>query len=160
MLGVRTVQAVQTFSASVAEAEGCWYDTRHWDAWVDGLDTVVEVAPGWPEAGSSVRWVSGPAGRGRVTELAASYHPAEGQTLDVSDDSIAGRQSVAFTAVPEGVEVTLRLAYQLNKRSPLTPLVDRVFIRRAMALSLSRTLARFGARLARAGGTDVERVSA
>jgi Polyketide cyclase / dehydrase and lipid transport len=160
MRGVRTVQVVQTFPASVAEAERCWYDTSHWDGWVDGLDTVLEVAPGWPEAGSSVRWASGPAGRGHVTERVVAYHPADGQTMDVSDDSIAGRQSVAFAAVPHGVEVTLRLEYGLNKTSPLTPLIDLVFIKRAMVLSLSRMLARFGARLARAGGTDVEQISA
>jgi hypothetical protein len=49
--------------------------------------------------------------------------------------------------VPAGVEVTLRLEYRLTRRSPVTPVIDALFIRRAMSLSLSRSLARFGARL-------------
>jgi hypothetical protein len=144
---MRTVHAMQTFAMAAVEAERRWYDTSRWPAWVDGLDLVVEVGTGWPAAGAGVTWQSGPAGRGRVTERPVAYEPGAGQTVAVSDDSIEGRQSVAFTAVPEGVEVTLRLEYQLRRRSLVTPLVDVLFIKRAMALSLGRTLSRFGAQL-------------
>jgi hypothetical protein len=144
---MRAVQAVQTFAASVHEAERCWYDTSHWESWVDGLDRVVQTREPWPMVGGSVTWESGPAGRGRVTEAVVAYAPADGQTLEVSDASLTGRQSVAFTATGGGVEVTLALEYRVNRRSPITPLVDVLFIRRAMAASLSRTLARFGTRL-------------
>jgi hypothetical protein len=144
---MREVHAAQTFAASVHEAERCWYDTSQWESWVDGLDRVVQIREPWPMVAGSVTWESGPAGRGRVTETVVAYAPADGQTVDVTDDAVTGRQTVAFAAVGEGVEVTLRLEYRLKRRSPVTPVVDVLFIRREMSLSLSRSLARFGARL-------------
>jgi Polyketide cyclase / dehydrase and lipid transport len=142
-----TARVTQTFTASVADAERCWYDTSAWAVWVDGLDEVLEVDPRWPGMGAVVTWQSGPAGRGRVTERVVAYAAGQGQTVDVDDVSISGRQSVAFAPVPDGVQVTLGLEYRLHRRSPLTPLVDILFIRRAMTLSLGRTLDRFGFRL-------------
>jgi hypothetical protein len=144
---MRSVHAINTFAASVHEAERCWYDTSHWQSWVDGLDRVVMTAEPWPLVGGSVTWESGPAGRGRVTETVVAYIPAAGQTVEVADDAVTGRQTVAFAPAGDGVEVTLRLEYRLRRRSPVTPLVDVLFIRREMSLSLSRSLARFGARL-------------
>ena len=144
---MRPVRAVQQFSASVPEAERCWYDTSRWPRWVDGLDHVVQTAAPWPHAGGSVIWESGPAGRGRVTERVVAYAPGEGQSLEVSDDAVTGQQTVAFAAVPDGVQVTLALEYRFNRRSPITPLLDVLFVRRQMTQSLTRTLARFGAQL-------------
>ncbi len=63
---------------------------------------------------------------------------------------MTARQTVSFAAVGDGVQVTLRLEYRVRRRSPVTPIVDVLFIRRAMAASLDRTLMRFAARL-RAG---------
>jgi hypothetical protein len=57
---------------------------------------------------------------------------------------------VTFTPAEETVEVQLSLAYRVRKRNLFTPLVDLLFIRRAMALSLRATLERFGAELAAA----------
>jgi hypothetical protein len=140
-------RVTQTFAAPAAEAERRWYDTSGWTEWVDGLDCMVVVDPRWPALGAVVTWDSGPAGRGHVTERVVAYEPGVGQTVEVHDVSIAGHQSVAFATVPDGVQVTLALAYRLHRRSPLTPLVDMLFIRRAMTLSLGRTLGRFGSRL-------------
>jgi polyketide cyclase/dehydrase/lipid transport protein len=147
---MRPVETVLTFPASVHEAEQCWYDTTRWPSWVDGLDRVVQTREPWPMVGGGVTWQSGPAGRGQVTETVVDHAPGLGQTVEVSDDSMTGRQAVSFAAVKEGVQVTLRLEYQVRRRSPLTPIVDTLFIRRAMAASLDRTLARFAVRL-RAG---------
>lgn len=133
----------------LAEAERRWYDTAGWPDWVEGLDEVVAVEPGWPEVGASVIWVSGPAGRGRVTERAVEYEPGGGQTVEVHDDSITGRQSVAFAPAAGGVEVRLRLEYRIRAGSPITPLVDRLFVRRSMTASLRQTLERFAARAGR-----------
>jgi hypothetical protein len=149
---MRAVHAAQTFPASVDEAERCWYDTSRWGRWVDGLDRVLQTLEPWPRVGGGVTWESGPAGRGRVTETVLAYAPAGGQTVEVSDDTVTGRQAVTFAAVPAGVEVTLRLEYRLRRRSPVTPVVDVLFIRREMSLSLGRTLSRFGARLLHAAG--------
>jgi uncharacterized membrane protein len=149
---MRPVRAVQTFPASVRDAERCWYDTSRWGSWVDGLDDVVQIAEPWPMMGGAVTWESGPAGRGRVTETVVAYAPGDGQTVEVTDDTITGRQAVTFVAVGDGVEVAVALEYRLRRRSLVTPVVDALFIRREMSLSLSRSLARFGARL-RAGET-------
>ena len=43
----------------------------------------------------------------------------------------------------DDVHVSLTLEYSLKERSPITPLVDVLFIRRALQSSLQRTLARF-----------------
>jgi hypothetical protein len=144
---MRSVRVAQTFDSTVREAETCWYDTDRWPAWVDGLERVVDVSDTWPNLGATVAWKSGPAGRGDVVERVVEFEPLARQTVAVRDGSIEGRQSVAFAPVPDGVEVTLELSYQLIRPSPLTPLLDALFIRRAMATSLQRTLARFGVAL-------------
>jgi polyketide cyclase/dehydrase/lipid transport protein len=141
------VSAAIKLPCSVYEAEVCWYDTGRWTQWVDQLARVVEVQGKWPEPGSTVVWESGPAGRGRVTERVTEYGPRSGQTTEVQDDSITARQTVAFAPENDGVQVELRLDYQLRQRTPLSALANWLFIRPAMTRSLARTLARFGAEL-------------
>jgi uncharacterized membrane protein len=144
---MRTVSVALAFPGSVHEAETCWYDVERWPAWVDGLTQVVEVAGEWPGAGATVVWESGPAGRGRVIEKVTAHQPLAGQTLEVEDDSIRGRQTVAFTPADESVEVAVSLEYEVKRRSIFTPLVDALFIRNAMERSLRATLTRFGVEL-------------
>ena len=145
---MRRASAEDSVAGSVPEAEALWYDTGRWPAWIDGLSRVSAVEGDWPGAGATVRWESNPAGRGRVVERVVRYERGAGQTLDVQDDAIRGRQSVAFDDLGEGVRVELALEYELKARSILTPVVDLLFIRRAMTTSLRSTLARFGAELA------------
>lgn len=142
-----TVRVTGSFRATVHQAESCWYDTARWPAFVDELARVVEVSGPWPETGAGVVWESGPAGRGRVTERVISHEPLSGQTVSVEDGSMTGEQTVWFVPAAEGVEVVLALEYRIKRRNPLTPLIDLVFIRRLMAGSLGRTLARFGSEL-------------
>ena len=144
---MRTVRVTQTLPGTVYEIEQRWYDTSRWVAWVEGLRRVVHVAGDWPGVGSSVTWDSGPAGRGHVVERVIAHEALAGQTVEVEDASIIGRQSVTFVPVGEGVEVQLALAYEVKKRSLFTPLVDALFIRRAMTTSLATTLGRFGAEM-------------
>jgi hypothetical protein len=144
---MRAVSATQTFRGSVSAAESRWYDVARWPSWIDGLDRIIETSGRWPQAGSSVTWQSGPAGRGRVSERVIAYQPLQGQTLQVEDDAITGRQRVAFTPADDEVEVRLSLEYEIKKSSFFTPLIDLLFIRRAMAASLEATLGRFGAEL-------------
>ena len=144
---MRTVRVTQTLPGTVYEIEQRWYDTSRWAAWVEGLRRVVDVAGDWPGVGSSVTLDSGPAGRGHVVERVVAHEPLAGQTVAVDDASITGRQSVAFVPVDDGVEVALTLAYELKKRSLFTPVVDALFIRRAMTTSLATTLGRFCAEM-------------
>jgi hypothetical protein len=154
-----TVRVSQTVPSTVAEAERCWYATAGWPRWIDGCDRVLRVDPQWPAVGATVVWGTGPAGRGEVTEHVVAHKPLEGQTLEVQDDSIFGRQQVAFVPVGlEAVTVELSLAYQLRRRSLFSPLVDLLFIRRAMDASLATTLRRFSAELdgtLRRSGSDL-----
>jgi hypothetical protein len=147
---MRVVRVAQAFPGSVHEAETLWYDTRRWQLWIDGLERIVQVDGDWPRIGATVIWESTPAGRGRVCERVVGYKQLAGQQLEVGDDSINGRQSVAFSPVDDEVEVELRLEYEIKKRSIFTALVDALFIRRAMATSMGATLARFGVELAAA----------
>jgi hypothetical protein len=143
---MRIAQAAAVFPGTVSEAEEAWYDTSRWPRWVAGLACVQSVSDAWPSAGE-VRWESGPAGRGAVVERVVRYQQLTGQTVAVEDDSIRGTQTVSFVPQDANVSVTLSLAYELKRRSPLLPLVDLLFIRRAMTRSLEQTLSRFGAEL-------------
>lgn len=149
------VQASQTFEGSIQETEELWYDTARWPRWIVGLDHIASVSGGWPAVGGRVRWQSGPAGRGQVSERVVSYEPLGGQTVEVQDDSTHGTQTVLFVPDDANVAVTLTLSYKLTRRSPLMRLVDLLFIRRAMTRSLELTLARFGAELGTARRGDV-----
>ena len=143
------VNAAIEVPGTVHEAERCWYDTGRWAEWVEGLEHVDAVDPSWPAAGAVVRWHSGPAGRGQVTERVAAHEPLAGHTVEVSDDSIDGRQTVSFVPRAEDeVAVELELDYRIRGRNLLTPLVDWLFVRPAMRHSIEATLERFAATLA------------
>jgi hypothetical protein len=147
MSAMRPVEVTETFAGTVTEAERSWYAPQAWPRWVDGCERILSVDPEWPRAGTSLTWESGPAGRGQVSERVVEYEPLRGMTAEVADGSIRGLQTVSF--VPDGDEVTvvLALSYRLERRSPVSALVDVLFIRRAMAASLASTLSRFGAEL-------------
>jgi hypothetical protein len=125
-----------------SEAEALWYDPVRWAAWVDGFGHVLELSEGWPAEGT-LQWISLPEGRGRVLETVTSYEPRAGQSLAVEDSRLRGTQRVEFTPGADAVEIALTLDYELKQRTPLTPLVDGLFVRREVAASLRRTLARF-----------------
>jgi hypothetical protein len=144
---MRVAQALRTFEGSVHEAEAAWYETARWPSWVPGLERVEEVSGAWPRVGAQVRWQSVPAGRGQVSERVVEHEPLSGQTVEVEDDSIRGRQTVAFTPEDGKVAVAISLTYELKQRWLLTPVVDMFFIRRAMTRALEQTLERFGAEL-------------
>jgi hypothetical protein len=142
-IGVRT-----QVEGSVGEAEELWYDPRRWPNFLDGFGHVVKVDGEWPRAGARAVWDSTPAGRGRVSEEVVEHEPGAGQELAVEDPRLRGAQRVSFLAREGGTEVRLELEYRLKERNPLTPLIDLLFIRRALRDSLRRTLARFGHELA------------
>jgi hypothetical protein len=126
-----------------AEAEHPWYDPVRWPSWVDGFGHVIELDDEWPQVGARRVWDSPPGGRGRVQERVVAYESRTGQTLEVDDVTFSGRQTVAFDPGLEETEITLTLSYELKQRNLLTPLVDLVFVRRAIGDSLRRTLRRF-----------------
>ena len=138
-----------------SDAEALWYDPVRWPAFVDGFGHVIEVTDEWPASGRAV-WNSAPGGRERVVEEVVAYEPRAGQTLAVEDSRVRGTQRVAFTPGSDHTKVTLILEYEIKERTPVTWLVDALFVRRAMAASLRRTLARFARE--RRGDMELEAV--
>jgi hypothetical protein len=124
-------------------AERLWYDTSRWPSFIDGFGHLVKVEGDWPEAGARVVWDSTAAGRGRVVERVIEHEPGAGQSLAVEDPRLRGTQRIRFEQLEDGIVVGLDLEYELKQRTPLQPLVDVLFIRRALRDSLRRTLARF-----------------
>ena len=141
------VSASRSYARSVHEAQTAWCDVSRWPEWVDGLARISSVDQCWPEPGSCVVWRSGPAGRGQVTERVEDYDRLGGLTVAVEDDAMVGTQRVGFEPAPEGVRVEVTLDYRIKRRNPLTWLVERLFVRRPMIISLTRSLERFEARL-------------
>jgi hypothetical protein len=151
---MRVVRVARRFPGSVHEAERLWYDTSRWATWIDGLSHVAKVDGPWPEIGATVTWDSHPDGRGRVVERVVAHEALGGQALEVQDKSIRGRQTIVFTPADSHVDVELSLEYEIKNRSILTPVIDLLFIRRAMVASLGSTLARFGVELAAERAAD------
>ncbi len=129
--------------SQVSAAEALWYDVDRWATFVDGFGHVAKLEGDWPRTGARLVWDSVPAGRGRVAETVTAYEVRAGQTTSVEDERITGTQTVTFTPKPDGCELVLELRYRLKQGGPLSPVVDALFIRRAFADALRRTLARF-----------------
>ena len=143
-----TARAELTFDGpTVAAAESLWYDHDSWPLFIDGLRSVVSIEGEPPLVGSRTLWRSGPAGRGTVSERVIAYEPGLGQRLEVDDDAITAQQSVQFSANASGLTIALELDYRLKSASPFRLVSDWLFIRRAQAESLRRTLAAFAAEL-------------
>ena len=146
----RASAAVALPGVRIADAEALWYDLSRWPSFVEGFKHTVGVGEGWPRVGATLVWESVPDGRGRVTESVTAYTQREGQTVAVEDPRIVGTQSVHFAPTPgadAGVAMTLTLDYALRETSFLTPVTDLLFIRRAQADALRRTLWRFAREL-------------
>jgi uncharacterized membrane protein len=139
-----------------ARCAAVWADPERWKGFVDGFARVAERDPEWPREGSQVVWESTPGGRGTVNERVVEWRPPEAGApegrlvTDVRDASFSGRQTAAFSAPEDGdgTRVDLELDYELPAGGPLKRLTDLLFIRRAMAASLGRTLRRFGSEAA------------
>jgi hypothetical protein len=133
-----TVRSTGDLPAPVPLAARLWIDVNRWPTFVDGFGHLVDIDDSWPESGSKVVWQSGPAGRGRVTERIVE-RDEEHVVTEIFDDQMHGRQTVFF----EPERVVLQLDYELQGGGPLRKLTDVLFIRRALAMALERTLRRF-----------------
>jgi hypothetical protein len=119
-----------------------WVDTNRWPTFVDGFGHIVDKDARWPEPGSKVVWESGPAGRGRVSERIRELSDSS-VASDVFDAQMTAVQAVRFEPAEDGCDVFLSLDYELATGGPLRRLTDVLFIRRALAMALERTLRRF-----------------
>ena len=123
-------------------AQRLWTDTNRWPTFVDGFGHLIEIAEDWPAPGAKVVWQSGPAGRGRVTERIRSNEDGAVE-IEVFDSQMTAIQTARFEPGDDGCDVILALDYELASGGPLRGLTDVLFIRRALAMALDRTLTRF-----------------
>ena len=140
---VRRVTVSTVAPGSVSDAEALWYDLNRWAAFVDGFAAVASKDSGWPGEGARLVWRSTPHGRGEVHERVVAHEPLGGQTVEFHDARLTGSQRVEFQAHGEHTRVTLTMEYRIEDANPLTPVVDLLFVRRAVRDALQRTVVRF-----------------
>jgi polyketide cyclase/dehydrase/lipid transport protein len=135
------VTASVAVRASLAEVWEYYFDPAGWSAWVDGFARV-DSDMGYPETGGTLRWSSGPAGRGTVTERVTEHEPRRLHRVEFEDPETTGRLAVTFEIDGERTVVTQELDYRLREGGVFAKVTDRLFIRSQMRGSLSRSLAR------------------
>lgn len=147
---MKAVHAARGYDATPAEVERLWYDLERWPAFIEGFHHVVSVEGGWPAAGSTLIWDSGPHGRGRVVEEVVRQAAGWGQRAEFEDARMIGVREVRFVGAPggDGAQVHLSLSYELKRAGPAGTVTDLLFIRRACRDALVRELARLRAELA------------
>lgn len=128
-------------AVTVEEVEHLWCTPGRWPQFVDGLASVGSADPAYPEAGSVVEWRSFPGGRGEVREIVTEYVPGQLVASRIEDEPTTAVQSVSFEEEEGGVTVSIELDYEIRRRGPFTAVTDLLFVRRAQADSLRRTLA-------------------
>ena len=127
--------------ASLAEVWEYYFDSAGWSAWVDGFARV-DSNMGYPDAGGTLRWSSGQAGRGTVTERVTEHEPRRLHKIEFEDPETTGRLTVTFGIDGERTVVTQELDYRLREGGVFAKVTDRLFIRSQMRGSLSRSLTR------------------
>jgi hypothetical protein len=132
MSSVRRAIAVEGIDPQAAYK--LWTDTTRWATFIDGFKHVERQDATWPDEGAKLVWTSGPAGRGTVTERVLKNEPGKHFATRIFEERLAGEQRVWFS---EG-EIALELEYEVERPK----LIDVLFIRRAQADALQRTLVR------------------
>ena len=94
------VTAAATCRSGPEAATAMWRDPRRWAAFVEGFQRVEEQSPDWPAEGAKVVWVSGPGGRGRVTEKVKADGPDRASRTLVYEERLVGTQT--FRAAEDG----------------------------------------------------------
>jgi hypothetical protein len=136
------VSASLPVNASLAEVWDYYFEPEGWPGWVDGFGRV-ESSNGYPEVGGTLRWASGPAGRGEVTERVLEHEPRRLHRIAFEDPETVGELKVTFTIEGKGTLVSQEQDYRLRRGGPLARLTDVLFIRSQMRGSLARSLGHF-----------------
>lgn len=134
------VRAEVRIGASLAETWDHYFEPRGWPGWVDQFSSVAASAGGYPQAGGTLRWRSGPAGRGEVTERVLEHEPRQLHRIAWDDPHSSGELRTTFRIRGDGTEVAQELEYALKATGPFAWITDRLFVRAQMRRSLERSL--------------------
>ena len=131
--------------APLADVWDFYFRAETWPAWVDQFARV-ESSDGYPEAGGTLRWQSGAAGRGEVTERVLVHEPRSRHRVAFRDPESEGELETRFAIEPgEGTgatKVEQELEYAITGGGVLSGLTDLLFVRSQMRRSLQRSLGR------------------
>jgi uncharacterized protein YndB with AHSA1/START domain len=141
-----TVGAEVAIAADVAAVWDLYFDADSWPAWVDQFASVVS-SEGYPEAGGTLVWRSGRAGRGEVTERVVEHEPRRLHRVTFSDPEAEGELLTAFQPSGDGTGVHQEMTYELRDRGIFTRAADLFFVRSQMRASLARSLTALRAEL-------------
>jgi len=133
--------------ATPQQANALWLDTQRWPSFLDGFGRLTKRTDDWPAVGGRASWSAPPAGRGLVLHVVQEHEPGVTVALSEEDERITGSQRASFEAFPEGCRMTVELHYKVKPGKGVPKVIDFLFVRRAMAESLRRTLVRFAAEL-------------
>jgi uncharacterized membrane protein len=139
--------------APLAEVWDFYFQPDAWPAWVDQF-AHVESSDGYPDAGGVLRWQSGSAGRGAVTERVLVHEPRTRHRIAFTDPESEGELEVRFGIEPgEGTgatKVEQEMEYRITSGGVLSGLTDVLFVRSQVRGSLQRSLARLRAEVLQA----------
>lgn len=138
-MGEATGEAM--IAADLKEVWDLYFMTSGWSSWVDGFARV-ESAEGYPQRGGTLRWQSIPAGRGLVSEKVLDHEPRRRHRVSFEDPESTGELETTFEIRGEQVRVAQKMTYKIRRPGILGPFTDIFFVRRQVAGSLGRSLAR------------------
>ncbi len=141
-----TVGAEVEIAAEPAVAWDAYFDADRWRDWVDQFASVVS-SDGYPQAGGTLVWRSGRAGRGEVTERVAEHEPRHLHRIAFSDPEAEGELVTTFQPTAGGTRIRQELTYALRDRGFFARAADLFFVRSQMGASLARSLTALRAEL-------------
>jgi hypothetical protein len=135
------VEASSVVPASLAEAWDGYFDPSGWPEWVDAFAGLVS-SEGYPQAGGTLVWRTGAAGRGEVTEEVQAHEPRRLHRIGFEDPTMTGTLETTFAIEGEATRVTQAMTYGLVERG-IFALLGAFFVRSQVKRSLDRSLTAF-----------------
>ena len=135
------VNASVLVDAPLADTWDAYFDSRGWTEWVDAFASVVS-SDGYPEAGGTLVWRTGAAGRGEVTEEVEAHEPRRLHRIAFRDPTMAGGLEATFVIEGEGTRVSQTMTYHLAQRGVFA-FLGTFFVRSQIKRSLERSLRAF-----------------
>src|SRR5690242_13493911 len=134
-----TVAREVEIAATAAAVWDFYFDPVGWPSWVDQFAAVV-ASDGYPEAGGTLRWRSGRAGRGEGTERVLEHQPRRLHRIAFEGPGAEGELTTRFAVIESGTGVGQELSYRLRRGGVLAGITDVLFVRSQMRDSLARSL--------------------